>query len=85
MDTSLVGSILHDGLVVTVKIAGPILIGCMLIGIVIAIFQAVTQIHEQSLGFILKVIVVMAFLLIAGGWMLQTLQEYTYYIFEMML
>lgn len=85
MDTSMVGSILHDGLVVAVKLAGPILIGCMLIGIVIAIFQAVTQIHEQSLGFILKLIVVMLFLLIAGGWMLQTLQEYTYYVFEMML
>lgn len=85
MDTSMVGSILHDGLVVAVKLAGPILIGCMLIGIVIAIFQAVTQIHEQSLGFILKLIVVMLFLLIAGGWMLQTLKEYTYYVFEMML
>ena len=85
MNTTLVADVLHDGLVVAVKLAGPALIGCMLIGIVVAIFQAVTQIHDQSLGFILKLITVMLFLLIAGGWMLQTLQEYTYYLFELML
>lgn len=85
MNTTLVTDVLHDGLVVAVKLAGPALIGCMLIGIIVAIFQAVTQIHEQSLGFILKLITVMLFLLIAGGWMLQTLQEYTYYLFELML
>ena len=85
MSTTMVGDILYEGLVVAVKLAGPALIGCMVIGIIVAIFQAVTQIHEQSLGFILKLIVVMLFLLIAGGWMLQTLQEYTYYVFELML
>ena len=85
MNTTLVADVLRDGLTVAVKLAGPALIGCMLIGIIVAIFQAVTQIHEQSLGFILKLIVVMLFLLIAGGWMLQTLQEYTYYLFELML
>ena len=85
MNTTLVADALHGGLMVAVKLAGPILLGCMLIGLVIAIFQAVTQIHEQSLGFILKLIVVMLFLMMAGGWMLQNLQEYTYYIFELML
>ena len=85
MSITLVGDALREGLTVAAKLAGPILIGCMLIGITIAIFQAVTQIHEQSLGFILKLVVVMLFLLIAGGWMLQTLQEYTYYVFELML
>ncbi len=83
MNTSMVGDILHDGLIVAIKLAGPALISCMLIGIIVAIFQAVTQIHEQSLGFILKLIVVMLFLLIGGGWMLQTLQEYTLYLFEL--
>ena len=85
MNTTLVADLLHDGLMVAVKLAAPALLSCMLIGIIVAIFQAVTQIHEQSLGFILKLIVVMTFLLIAGGWMLQTLQEYTYYLFELML
>lgn len=85
MNTTLVAEALREGLLVVVKLGGPILLGCMLIGLLIAIFQAVTQIHEQSLGFILKIIVVMLFLVIAGGWMLQNLQEYTYYVFELML
>ena len=85
MNTTLVADAMREGLTVAVKLAGAPLLGCMLVGLITAIFQAVTQIHEQSLGFILKMIVVMLFLLIAGGWMLQTLQEYTYHIFELML
>ena len=85
MNATIVADVLREGLMVAVKLAGPVLLGCMLIGIITAIFQAVTQIHEQSLGFILKLVMVMLFLLIAGGWMLQTLKEYTYYVFELML
>ena len=83
MNTSMVGSVLHEALLVVVKLAGPTLLMCMLVGIITAIFQAVTQIHEQSLAFILKLIVVFMFLLIGGGWMLQNLQDFTYYIFEL--
>lgn len=83
MNTSMVGGVLHEALLVVVKLAGPTLLMCMLVGIITAIFQAVTQIHEQSLAFILKLIVVFMFLLIGGGWMLQNLQDFTYYIFEL--
>lgn len=85
MNTTLVAEALHEGLMVAVKLAGPILLGCMVIGLLLAIFQAVTQIHEQALGFILKMLAVMTFLTVAGGWMMRTLQEYVYYIFELML
>ena len=83
MNPSDVGSVMHEALLVTVKLAGPTLLMCMLVGVITAIFQAVTQIHEQSLAFILKLIVVFMFLLIGGGWMLQNLQEFTYYVFEL--
>ena len=83
MNTSVIGGVLREALLVTVKLAGPTLLMCMLVGIITAIFQAVTQIHEQSLAFILKLIVVFMFLLIGGGWMLQNLQDFTYYVFEM--
>ena len=83
MNTSMVGGVLHEALLVVVKLAGPTLLMCMLVGVITAIFQAVTQIHEQSLAFILKLIVVFMFLLIGGGWMLQNLQDFTYYIFEL--
>lgn len=82
MNTSMVGGILHEALIVAVKLAGPALISCMLIGILVAIFQAVTSIHEQSLGFILKLIAVVTFLLAGGGWMLQTLQDFVFYVFD---
>ena len=55
----------------------------MLIGVVVAIFQAVTQIHEQTISFILKLIVVVSVLLLGGGWMLETLQDYTHEIFAL--
>ena len=83
MNTIAVGDVLYEGLLLVVKLAGPILVMCMLIGVISAIFQAVTQIHEQSLAFILKLIAVFAFLMIGGGWMMQNLQEYTYLLFEM--
>ena len=67
--------ILHAGVVVALKLGAPMLILSMLVGILVAIFQAVTQIHEQSLSFILKLLVVILVLLAGGGWMLETLQD----------
>ena len=55
----------------------------MLVGVVVAIFQAVTQIHEQTIGFVLKLIIVVGVLLVAGGWMMDTLQDYTREIFSL--
>ena len=66
-----------------IKLGGPMLILSMLVGVVVAIFQAVTQIHEQTIGFILKVSVIVAVLLLGGGWMLESLQEYTREIFAL--
>ncbi|WP_294550128.1 flagellar biosynthetic protein FliQ [uncultured Pseudoflavonifractor sp.] len=76
--------ILREGVSVALKIGGPMLLLSMVVGILVAIFQAVTQIHEQSLSFILKLIVVVLILLVGGGWMLETLQDYTRYLFTLM-
>ncbi|MGI5953708.1 flagellar biosynthetic protein FliQ [Dysosmobacter sp.] len=76
--------ILHAGVVVALKLGAPMLILSMLVGILVAIFQAVTQIHEQSLSFILKLLVVILVLLVGGGWMLETLQDFTRYLFTLM-
>ena len=83
MDTATVGEVLRSAMVVTLKLGGPMLILSMLVGVIIAIFQAVTQIHEQTLSFILKLVVVVAVLLIGGGWMLETLMEFTKEIFAL--
>ena len=74
----------RGGVGVALKLGAPMLLLSMLVGILVAIFQAVTQNHEQSLSFILKLIVVVLILLIGGGWMLEVLQDYTRYLFSLM-
>lgn len=76
--------VMREGIGVALKIGAPLLLLSMLVGIFVAIFQAVTQIHEQSLSFILKMIVVVLVLLVGGGWMLETLLDYSRYLFTLM-
>ena len=83
MDTTTVIDVLREAVSVALKLGGPMLILSMLVGVVIAIFQAVTQIHEQTISFTLKLIVVILILLIGGSWMLTTLQDYTKEIFAL--
>ena len=83
MNTTQVMDLVRDAVGVAIRLAGPMLLLSMIIGVVVAIFQAVTQIHEQSIGFALKLIVVVTVLLLGGGWMLDTLQDYTYQIFRL--
>jgi flagellar biosynthetic protein FliQ len=62
---------------VTIKVAAPMLLAGLVIGLVISIFQAVTQIQEQTLSFIPKIIALVAVVAIAGPWMLDTLVTWT--------
>ena len=84
MDPSHITDVLREGIFVAIKLGGPLLILSMLVGILVAIFQAVTQIHEQTLSFVLKLIVVVLICVVGGSWMLTTLQEYTLMLFELM-
>ena len=84
MDTSLVTQKLREGIWVAIQLGGPMLVLSMAVGVLVAIFQAVTQIHEQTLGFVLKLIVVILVLLVGGGWRAETLLDYTRGIFELM-
>ena len=83
MDTGQVADLLRDAVGVALKLASPMLLLAMIVGVVVAIFQAVTQIHEQTIGFVLKLIVVVAVLLVAGGWMMDTLQDFTRQVFTL--
>jgi flagellar biosynthetic protein FliQ len=85
MNVSEIADVLREAVGVVIKLGGPMLILSMLVGVVVAIFQAVTQIHEQTISFVLKLIVVVAVLLIGGGWMLSTLQDYTRELFALMV
>ena len=81
MDTVLVFDVMREAVGVAIKLSSPMLLLSMLVGMVVAVLQAVTQIHEQTISFILKLIVVVLVLLVGGGWMLETLQDYIRQIF----
>ena len=74
---------LREGIWVAIKLGGPTLVLSMLVGVLIAIFQAVTQIHEQTISFILKLTVVILVLLVGGGWMMENLLDYSRRLFEL--
>jgi flagellar biosynthetic protein FliQ len=62
---------------VAISVSGPVLVIGLVIGLVVSIFQAATQIHEMSLTFIPKIIGVIVALVVFGPWMLSSLTSYT--------
>jgi len=69
-------TLLNNALWITVIISAPILLSVLAIGIFVGMFQAATQINEQTLSFIPKLMVLFLTLLLAGPWMLGTLSNY---------
>jgi flagellar biosynthetic protein FliQ len=69
--------IARDGMVVMLKMAGPALIAGLAIGLVISLFQAVTQIQEQTLTFVPKVLAIFLVLLLFLPYMIHTLTDFT--------
>ena len=84
MDTAMVAEVLREGVWVVIKLCAPMLLLSMAVGVLLAIFQAVTQIHEQTLSFIFKLMVVVIVLLVGGSWMMQTLLDYANGLFDLM-
>jgi flagellar biosynthesis protein FliQ len=71
-----------EALKTTALLAAPMLIGALVIGLLVSIFQAVTQINEATLTFIPKILVVGIILVVAGPWMMDLLSRYTIELFE---
>lgn len=65
--------------------AAPMLIIGMLIGLLVSIFQAATQINEQTLTFVPKIVAVFITLLIFGSWLIKLLTVFTLGLFDIML
>jgi flagellar biosynthetic protein FliQ len=83
MDQGQILEVLRSALYIGFKIAAPLLIVSIIIGLVIAIFQAATQIHEQTLTFVPKVLVLSLMLLVLGSWMITTFSEFFNQIFSL--
>lgn len=67
---------------ITMLLSGPLLLSTLVIGLVISIFQAATQINEATLSFIPKLVGTFLILLLAGPWMLQLIVDYIRRLFE---
>ncbi|MBP5283158.1 MAG: flagellar biosynthesis protein FliQ [Treponema sp.] len=65
------------------KLAAPVLGTALVVGLIIAIFQATTSIQEQTLTFLPKMLVILAALALLGGWMFASMRGYTLNLFEM--
>lgn len=76
MDSSQVFTYGQEALTVLLAVAAPMLVTILLVGLVISILQAATQLNETTLSFVPKVLAGVVVLLVAGPWMLTTLVEY---------
>ena len=66
----------QQGLMLMLLVSAPILIVVLVVGLVVSIFQAATQINEATLSFVPKIVAAAAVLAVAGPWMMSTLVEY---------
>ena len=76
MNQDTVVSLATQAMMLALKIAGPMLLAGLIVGLLVSIFQAVTSIQEQSLSFIPKIIAVAVLIVVLGPWMLDQLVGY---------
>ncbi|MFN3698145.1 MAG: flagellar biosynthesis protein FliQ [Pseudobdellovibrio sp.] len=74
----------QDALKTMAMLSAPLLLSTLVIGLVISIFQALTQINENTLTFVPKMIVIGIVILLAGPWMMDVMKSYTVNLFENM-
>ena len=83
MTVEMVLDVLREAFLRILAISGPALLVGMLVGLVISIFQATTQIQEQTLSFVPKLLAIFLTLILAGSFMLNLLLNFTKMIFKM--
>lgn len=82
LNSEFVLSIAERGIMTILLVVGPVLILALAVGLAVSVFQATTQIQEQTLAFIPKIIAVLVGVVVFGPWMLTKLVEFTESIYE---
>ena len=77
MDEAVLLEVGRDAVIVTLKLGAPLMLIALLIGLIISLFQALTQIQEVTLTFVPKIIVVFIAMLLLAPFMLHTLTDFT--------
>ena len=76
MDAQQVFTAGQQGLYLLLLVSAPILLAVLVVGLIVSVFQAATQINEATLSFVPKIVAAVAVLAFAGPWMMTTLVEY---------
>ncbi len=76
-------ALMRGGIFQILSLAAPVLVSALIVGLVVAIFQATTSIQEQTLTFVPKIMTILAMIALLGGWMFASLQDYTITLFNM--
>jgi len=82
MSSEFVLALAERGIYTVLLVTGPLLLLALGVGLLVSIFQATTQIQEQTLAFIPKIVAVLIGLIFFGPWMLTTMVEFTKDIFQ---
>ena len=82
MDMSESLAIIQTAFLTLLKVAGPVLLIALVVGLVVSIIQAATQIQEQTLSFVPKLLAIIAALVIMGNFIMNSLIEFTEQIFQ---
>ena len=83
MTQTMLNAVVKDTIITAAKVSAPILIIVLVLGLVISILQATTQIQEQTLTFVPKLIATAVVGIFLGSWMLQTIMSFTTRIFDL--
>ena len=81
MSPELVMSMTYQAMKVALAMAGPLLLVTLVVGLVISVFQAATQINEMTLSFIPKIIAMVVALVLAGPWLISVMVDYMRQLF----
>ncbi len=84
MNEDIVLQLGQDALKTMAMISAPLLLSTLIIGLVVSIFQALTQINENTLTFVPKMIVIGIVIILAGPWMIDVMKSYTINLFDNM-
>lgn len=82
MSIGMIVSLLREGVFQVFILAAPVLLAALVVGLIVAIFQATTSIQEQTLTFVPKILTILGMIALLGGWMFSVLREYTVRLFD---
>ncbi|MDR3538895.1 MAG: flagellar biosynthesis protein FliQ [Acetobacteraceae bacterium] len=80
-----IAGLIRDGMFVMLKLGGPLLLVALVVGLLISLLQAITQINEATLSFVPKVIAIGVALILLGPFMFATLSQYSLVLFDRLI